>query len=84
MLAARVREECGTDGRGAVVVLTGEGRHTVEAATPHVESVRRHFVDLLTPEQIGAFAEIGETPVAHLTDRKGPGAGRAAQPDGRR
>ncbi|MGV2921440.1 hypothetical protein [Streptomyces alfalfae] len=51
--------------------------------TAHVESVRRYLIDLLTPEQIEAFAEIGETPVAHLTDRKGPGAGRAARPDGR-
>ncbi|WP_159043858.1 hypothetical protein [Streptomyces sp. NRRL S-1521] len=56
----------------------------IAVRTAHVESVRRHFVDLLTPEQIEGFAEIGETPVAHLTDRKGPGAGRAAQPDGRR
>ncbi|MEV4996531.1 MarR family winged helix-turn-helix transcriptional regulator [Streptomyces niveus] len=64
-----VREECATDGRGAVVVLTDEGTRTIEqAAPPHVESVRRHFIDLLSPEQIEAFATIGETVVGRLTE----------------
>ncbi|MFD4115852.1 MarR family winged helix-turn-helix transcriptional regulator [Streptomyces niveus] len=64
-----VREECATDGRGAVVVLTDEGTRTIEqAAPPHVESVRRHFIDLLSPEQIEAFATIGETVVGGLTE----------------
>ncbi|MFF8642867.1 MarR family winged helix-turn-helix transcriptional regulator [Streptomyces sp. NPDC015345] len=71
-----LREECETDGRGAVVVLTGEGLRTIEAAAPlHVESVRRHFMDLLTPEQIEAFAGVGETVVARLT-----GAEHEAEP----
>ncbi|MEV8362776.1 MarR family winged helix-turn-helix transcriptional regulator [Streptomyces niveus] len=64
-----VREECATDGRGAVVVLTDEGTRTIEqAAPPHVESVRRHFIDQLSPEQIEAFATIGETVVGRLTE----------------
>ncbi|MEV8397453.1 MarR family winged helix-turn-helix transcriptional regulator [Streptomyces niveus] len=64
-----VREECATDGRGAVVVLTDEGTRTIEqAAPPHVESVRRHFIDLLSPEQVEAFATIGETVVGRLTE----------------
>ncbi|MFE5845090.1 MarR family winged helix-turn-helix transcriptional regulator [Streptomyces niveus] len=64
-----VREECATDGRGAVVVLTDEGTRTIEQAAPrHVESVRRHFIDLLSPEQIEAFATIGETVVGRLTE----------------
>ncbi|MFE5664203.1 MarR family winged helix-turn-helix transcriptional regulator [Streptomyces niveus] len=64
-----MREECETDGRGAVVVLTDEGTRTIEqAAPPHVESVRRHFIDLLSPEQIEAFATIGETVVGRLTE----------------
>ena len=62
-----VREECATDGRGALVALTEEGLRTIEeAAVPHVDSVRRHFVDLLTPEQIEALAGIGETVVGRL------------------
>ncbi|ATL25416.1 MarR family winged helix-turn-helix transcriptional regulator [Streptomyces formicae] len=64
-----MREECATDGRGAVVVLTDDGLRTLEAAAPpHVESVRRHFIDLLTPEQIEAFAGAAETVVARLTE----------------
>ncbi|MEV8290210.1 MarR family winged helix-turn-helix transcriptional regulator [Streptomyces niveus] len=64
-----VREECATDGRGAVVVLTDEGTRTIErAAPPHVDSVRRHFIDLLSPEQIEVFATIGETVVGRLTE----------------
>lgn len=67
-----VREECETDGRGAVVALTDEGLRMIEAAAPpHVESVRRHFIDLLTPEQLDAFAEIGETIASRLTDTGG-------------
>jgi DNA-binding MarR family transcriptional regulator len=63
-----VREECETDGRGANIALTPEGLRTIEAAArPHVASVRRHFVDLLSAEQIDAFADIGEAVVAHLT-----------------
>src|SRR5215213_9422443 len=35
------REECGTDGRGAFVVLTAGGRRAIEQAAPgHVASVR--------------------------------------------
>ncbi|WP_411079302.1 MarR family winged helix-turn-helix transcriptional regulator [Streptomyces sp. cmx-18-6] len=79
-----VREECATDGRGAVVVLTEEGLRAIEdAAGPHVESVRRYFIDLLTPEQIDAFAEIGETVVGGLTaadtGTSGPAKKKAAR-----
>jgi DNA-binding MarR family transcriptional regulator len=61
------REECETDGRGAVVTLTDKGLRTIEEAAPlHVEAVRRHFIDLLDPAQIDAFADIGERVVTHL------------------
>ncbi len=64
------REGCERDGRGAVVALTEEGLRTLEAAAPpHVASVRENFIDLLSPAQIEAFAEIGETVAAHLTGR---------------
>ncbi|MFF2506415.1 MarR family winged helix-turn-helix transcriptional regulator [Streptomyces sp. NPDC058067] len=67
-----VREECETDGRGAVVVLTAPGQRTIEAAAPlHVESVRKYFMDLLTAEQIDVFADVGETVVERLTDTEG-------------
>ncbi|MEU7604677.1 MarR family winged helix-turn-helix transcriptional regulator [Streptomyces sp. NPDC040724] len=55
------REEVATDGRGAEVVLTGTGVTAITEAAPlHVESVRRHLIDILTPEQLRALAEMGE------------------------
>jgi DNA-binding MarR family transcriptional regulator len=56
------RTECPTDGRGAFVSLTSEGRAAIEAAAPlHVEDVRRHFIDLLTPEQLKSLLDISRT-----------------------
>jgi DNA-binding MarR family transcriptional regulator len=47
-----VRVECPSDRRGTVVQMTAAGRKAVRGAAPtHVASVRRHFIDLLTPEQ---------------------------------
>ena len=44
------RQECAQDGRGMFAVLTEQGWETIVAAAPdHVESVRRHLVDRLTP-----------------------------------
>ena len=52
------RQECAQDGRGMFAVLTEQGWETIVAAAPdHVESVRRHLVDRLTPEQFAAFGE---------------------------
>ena len=52
------RQECAQDGRGMLAVLTEQGWETIVAAAPdHVESVRRHLVDRLTPEQFAAFGE---------------------------
>jgi len=52
------RQECAQDGRGMFAVLTEHGWETIVAAAPdHVESVRRHLVDRLTPEQFAAFGE---------------------------
>ena len=52
------RQECAQDGRGMFAVLTERGWETIVAAAPdHVESVRRHLVDRLTPEQFEAFGE---------------------------
>ncbi|MGW0753416.1 MarR family winged helix-turn-helix transcriptional regulator [Streptomyces sp. NPDC002587] len=55
------REEVPADARGAEVVLTGTGVSTITSAAPlHVESVRRHLIDILTPEQLSTLAEVGE------------------------
>ena len=62
------REDCPGDARGAIVALSTEGRQAIEDAAPgHVESVRRHFIDLLTPAQIEAFGEIADTVVERLS-----------------
>lgn len=54
------------DGRGSDVILTELGRATIEAAAPpHVESVRRHLFDHLSPEQVAQLADITETLLAH-------------------
>jgi len=51
-------------------VLTDEGWRTIKAAAPdHVRSVRRHFIDVLTPEQLDALTKISDTVVAHLSDQ---------------
>ena len=50
------REACVEDGRGVDLVLTEEGREAIERlARGHVESVRRHFIDLLTADQVTAL-----------------------------
>ncbi len=62
------RSACEDDGRGAQVELTEAGWDALRAAAPpHVAAVRRHFVDLLTPEEIDVLATISEKVVDHLT-----------------
>ncbi len=49
------------DGRGVLLRLTDEGRRAITAfAVVHVRSVRRHLVDVLTPEQFAALGEAME------------------------
>src|SRR3954447_22044887 len=61
------RQVCAEDGRGQLAVLTDQGFAALEAAAPiHVESVRRNLFDQLTPEQIAAMRDIGETLLRHL------------------
>jgi DNA-binding MarR family transcriptional regulator len=56
------RRACPTDKRGALAVLTDKGFAALEAAAPgHVEAVRRHLFDVLTPEQ---SAELGRISAA--------------------
>src|SRR5580692_5941453 len=47
------RDNCEGDKRGTFAVLTKAGFQAIERAAPyHVENVRRHFVDRLTPHQL--------------------------------
>jgi DNA-binding MarR family transcriptional regulator len=53
------REACPTDKRGALAVMTDKGFAAIEAAAPgHVEGVRRHVFDVLTPAQVQQLGEI--------------------------
>jgi DNA-binding MarR family transcriptional regulator len=76
------REACPDDGRGAVIFLTASGWATLRSAAPaHVRSVREHFIDLLTEDQVDALAAIGATVIAHLVEvslRSGDGDFSAA------
>jgi DNA-binding MarR family transcriptional regulator len=58
---------CEGDGRGQLAVLTDEGFAALEAAAPiHVEGVRTHLFDQLTPEQVEHMRDLGETLLRHL------------------
>ncbi|MEV7331493.1 MarR family transcriptional regulator [Micromonospora sp. NPDC093244] len=62
------REDCPTDRRGQVAVLTDDGFATLAAAAPgHVEGVRRHLFDALSPAQVDQLRRISETLAEHLT-----------------
>ncbi|MEV0806923.1 MarR family transcriptional regulator [Micromonospora sp. NPDC050200] len=62
------REDCPTDRRGQIAVLTDDGFAVLAAAAPgHVEGVRHHLFDALSPAQVDQLRRISETLVAHLT-----------------
>lgn len=55
------KERCDTDRRGAFVIVTKRGRTEIEAAAPgHVATVRRLFIDRLTPSQLDAIGDAAE------------------------
>jgi DNA-binding MarR family transcriptional regulator len=61
------REDCATDRRGQLAVLTDEGYAVLEAAAPgHVEGVRRHLFDALTPTQVDQLRRISEAVLGTL------------------
>ncbi len=65
------RQVCPDDGRGQLAVLTDEGFAALEAAAHvHVEGVRTHLFDQLTPEQVAAMRDIGETLLRHLSPER--------------
>jgi DNA-binding MarR family transcriptional regulator len=61
------REECDSDGRGAFIVVTGEGRAAIEAAAPsHVDAVRQHFFEVLTSDDVEALRSIADRVIARV------------------
>ena len=55
------REQCENDARGFDGLLTKAGLKAIQAAAPkHLEAVRHCFIDLLTPAQMKALANIAD------------------------
>jgi DNA-binding MarR family transcriptional regulator len=78
------RADCDSDARGAFVVLTEQGFDAIKRAAPdHVESVRRHLINLLTREQIASLSEIGETVIGHFGEKCPSFAAKTATPASR-
>jgi DNA-binding MarR family transcriptional regulator len=55
------REGCDGDKRGTFAVITPRGSATIERVAPsHVDSVRRHFIDQVSPDHLGALTSAYE------------------------
>lgn len=74
------REDVASDGRGTMVVLTRLGLRIIAAATPsHMEGVRTHLIDLLSPDQLQTLGDIADVVVDHLTTIAAVGDDRRSQ-----
>ena len=63
------KEECPTDRRGSYVAITAEGRQEIEvAAAGHVRSVRRLFLDHLSPDELDVIGGAAEKVLAAMED----------------
>ena len=61
------RSPCPGDGRATNARLTEAGWELVVAAAPgHVDNVRAHVIDALTPEQVTQLREIGDALLTRL------------------
>jgi DNA-binding MarR family transcriptional regulator len=61
------RQAHARNSRAIDAVLTAKGLRIIKkAAAEHVESVRRHFIDHLTDDQIGAIGDAAEKVIQHL------------------
>ncbi|WP_326361805.1 MarR family winged helix-turn-helix transcriptional regulator [Nocardia sp. CDC160] len=60
------RESIPDDARRTAAVLTDKGAQVLDSAAPsHVDSVRRHMIDVLDRGQLTALADIYDTLLAH-------------------
>lgn len=61
------RSNCEDDGRGLLAVMTEQGWQLLQASAPdHVESVREHLVDVLSPEEFALLGELSAKVVKAL------------------
>jgi DNA-binding MarR family transcriptional regulator len=64
------RQNCPTDRRGVWAELTSQGLELIQAAAPsHVETVRRHFVEVMSDEEYAALGRVFSAVVAADGDR---------------
>ncbi|WP_354642364.1 MarR family winged helix-turn-helix transcriptional regulator [Kitasatospora camelliae] len=69
-----LRQECPGDRRGLFAHLTDLGWETMQKVAPdHVRSVRAHFVDRLSAEQLDAMYEALAPVAEHLRNLRGRG-----------
>ncbi|MGI8415471.1 MAG: MarR family winged helix-turn-helix transcriptional regulator [Nakamurella sp.] len=69
------REGDPTVSRGVWIALAPAGLLAIENAAPgHVASVRSHFIDLLTAEQLSVLGDVAEIVVTHLQAVREPAA----------
>lgn len=77
-----VRLPCPENGRATNARLTDAGRAKMRAAAPgHVATVRRHVVDVLTPEQIDQLTAISDA-ILESIEPSGPMAAGYRRHDG--
>ena len=63
------RQNCPTDRRGVWAVLTAKGLELIQAAAPsHVETVRRHFVEVMSDEEYAALGRVFSAVVVVAAD----------------
>lgn len=75
------RADCADDGRGSMLGLTAAGRDAIHAAAPgHVKSVRKHFIDLLTDDELDALAALSNRVVERLDPERTPARRGAGGP----
>ncbi|MEC3997279.1 MarR family transcriptional regulator [Actinacidiphila sp. DG2A-62] len=66
------RENCESDRRGLFAVLTEHGWDTMREVAPrHVASVREHFIDLISAEDLAAYREALLPVAEHLRAERG-------------
>ncbi|GAA2913679.1 MarR family transcriptional regulator [Streptomyces thioluteus] len=66
------RENCESDRRGLFAVLTEQGWETMRKVAPHhVASVREHFIDLLSAEELKALHASLKPVAEHLRSARG-------------
>lgn len=64
-----VREGDPQDRRGCMIALTPQGLRTLQKAAPHhVASVRKHFLDLLSEDELASLTRIAERVVDQLSN----------------